>query len=239
MKNYQKLHYGEFYNMLSDVSSIKTTRRECFAPAEPVTADNQYQQRWYYSPDGQMAIRLPRNELGETLGKQNAADLKAMERVEERKNLCIGQTSHASCSKTCKGCHFSEYCDSVYRSNNGVGCKRKCDCCSSYVRQTVELDKPLGFNDDGTEVTFDLADENVDNIEGTYSDTEQRDAIAAIIATLDPLDRELWFCLVEKVRKTEIADRLHLTVDGVYYRQKKLERILRENEALKMIITNL
>ena len=237
MKNHQKQHYEEFYLMLSDGSSIKTSRRECFAPAEPVTSDKPYPQRWYYSPDQQMAIRLPRNELGEKFGKDNAVDLKSEERETERKNLCIGQTSHASCTVTCAECHFSDYCDSEYRAKNGVGCKRKCDCCSSYVRRTLELDKPLGFNDDGTEVTFNLADEAAD-IEATYSGTEQRDAIAAIIATLDPVDRELWFCLVNKIKKSEIAKRLHMTVDGVYYRQKRLERMLRENEALKKFFEN-
>ena len=237
MKNHQKQHYHEFYIMLSDGSSIKTSRRECFAPAEPVTSDKPYPQRWYYSPDQQMAIRLPRNELGEKFGKDNATDLKSEEREAERKNLCIGQTSHASCTVTCAECHFSDYCDSEYRAKNGVGCKRKCDCCSSYVRRTLELDKPLGFNDDGAEVTFDLADETAD-VEGTYSGTEQRDAIAAIIASLDPVDRELWFCLVRKIKKNEVADRLHMTVDGVYYRQKRLERMLRENEALKKFFEN-
>lgn len=237
MKNHQKQHFEEYHIMLSNGSSIKTTRRECFAPAEPVTKANPYPQRWYYSPDGQIAIRLPRNEIGETLGKQNAADLKSEERVTERKNLCIGQTSHTNCSKNCDGCPFRDYCDSEYRAKNGVGCKRKCDCCSSYVRRTLELDKPLSFNDDGTEVTFDLADESA-NIEGAYSDTEQKDSISAIIASLDPVDRELWFCLVRRIKKNEIADRLHMTVDGVYYRQKRLERLLRENEALKKIIKN-
>lgn len=237
MQNYQRKHYESYHLMLSDGSSIKTTRRECFAPAEPVTTDNPYPQRWFYSPDQQIAIRLPRNELGEKFGKDNAADLKSEERVTERKNLCVGQTSHASCSKTCAECRFSDYCDSKYRAKNGAGCKRKCDCCSLYVRRTLELDKPLGFYDDGTEVTFDLADEAAD-VEATYSDTEQQDAIAAVIASLDPVDRELWFCLVRKIKKDEIADRLHMTVDGVYYRQKRLERLLRENEALKKIFTN-
>ncbi|MDY4784093.1 hypothetical protein [Pygmaiobacter massiliensis] len=124
MKNYQKLHYEEYRIMLSDGSSIQTTRRECFAPAEPVTVDNPYPQRWFYSPDGQLAIRLPRNELGEQYGKDNAAELKSEERSTERKNLCIGQTSHASCCVTCDGCPFSTCCDSKYRAGNGVGCKR-------------------------------------------------------------------------------------------------------------------
>ncbi len=237
MQNYQRKHYEAYYLMLSDGSSIKTNRRECFAPSEPVTTDNPYPQRWYYSPDQQMAVRLPRNRLGGKLGKQNAADLKAEERNTERKNLCVGQTSHASCTVTCVDCPFSDYCESEYRVKNGAGCKRKCDCCSAYVRRTLELDKPLDFNDDGTEVAFDLADDSTD-IENTYSISEQRDSIAAIIASLGSVDRELWHCLVRKIKKDEIAKKLHLTVDGVYYRQKRLERLLRENEALRKIINN-
>lgn len=80
MKNYQKLSYQEYRVMLSDGSSIVTTRQECFS-IEPVSEDCPFKQRWYYSPDQYMAVRLPRNELGERLGKDNAADLKAQERL--------------------------------------------------------------------------------------------------------------------------------------------------------------
>lgn len=80
MRNYQKLHYEEYRIMLSDGSSIVTTRQECFSIG-PVSEDCPFKQRWYYSPDQYMAVRLPRNELGERLGKDNAADLKAQERL--------------------------------------------------------------------------------------------------------------------------------------------------------------
>ena len=80
MKNYQKLSYHEYRIMLSDGSSIVTTRQECFS-IEPASEDCLFKQRWYYSPDQYMAVRLPRNELGERLGKDNAADLKAQERL--------------------------------------------------------------------------------------------------------------------------------------------------------------
>ena len=83
MKNYQKLNYREYRIMLSDGSSILTTRQECFS-IEPAAEDCPYKQRWYYSPDQYMAVRLPRNKLGERLGKDNAADLKAQERLIER-----------------------------------------------------------------------------------------------------------------------------------------------------------
>lgn len=80
MKNYQKLSYQEYRVMLSDGSSIVTTRQECFS-IETASEDCPFKQRWYYSPDQYMAVRLPRNELGERLGKDNAADLKAQERL--------------------------------------------------------------------------------------------------------------------------------------------------------------
>ena len=80
MKNYQKLSYQEYRVMLSDGSSIVTTRQECFS-IEPTSEDCPFKQRWYYSPDQYMAVRLPRNELGERLGKDNAADLKAQDRL--------------------------------------------------------------------------------------------------------------------------------------------------------------
>ena len=232
MKNYQQFHYRTYYRMRPSGETIECSRQECFARAEAPTVDNPFVQRWYYSPDRDMAIRLPRNTMGDNSHKANAADLKGDERDTERKNLCIGQTSHASCTVTCADCRFNEYCDSGYRAKNGVGCKRKCDCCSSYVRRTLELDKPLGFNDDGTEVTFELADEGV-NIENAYADRERQDAIAEVIGSLDPIDQELWVCLIRKTKKADIADKLNMTVDGVYYRQKRLERLLRENETLK------
>jgi len=83
MKNYQKLSYQEYRVMLSDGSSIICTRQECFS-IEPAAEGCPYKQRWYYSPDKYMAVRLPRNERGERIGKDNAADLKAQERLIER-----------------------------------------------------------------------------------------------------------------------------------------------------------
>lgn len=83
MRNYQKLSYQEYRVMLSDGSSIVTTRQECFS-IEPVSENCPFKQRWYYSPDQYMAVRLPRNEFGERLGKDNAADLKAQERLISR-----------------------------------------------------------------------------------------------------------------------------------------------------------
>lgn len=80
MKNYQSLHYCHYYRMRQSGETVECTRQECFAPAETPTADNPFVQRWYYSPDREMAIRLPRNTMGDDTHKANAADLKLQER---------------------------------------------------------------------------------------------------------------------------------------------------------------
>lgn len=237
MFNYKSIHYEEYYTMFEDGTSSPIDRKTCFAPAESVTADNPYKQRWFYSPDHKLAIRLPRNELGERLGKDNAADLKAQERYTENKHICIGQTSHATCSVTCETCQFRDYCDSEYRKENGIGCTRKCDFCNSYVGRTLELDKPIGEDDSGNELTMDIADESSD-VEATYIVNDKNDLIQSVISALKPEDRELWKCLVYKVRKDEVAKRLGISVDGVTYRQNRLYRILLANPDLKNILKN-
>ena len=80
MKNYQQFHYRTYYRMRQSGETVECTRQECFAPAETPTADNPFVQRWYYSPDHEMAIRLPRNMMGDDTHKANAADLKSQER---------------------------------------------------------------------------------------------------------------------------------------------------------------
>lgn len=80
MKNYQKLSYQEYRIMLSDGSSIICTRQECFS-IEPAPEDCPYKQRWYYSPDRYLAVRRPATNSVSGLVKDNAADLKAQERL--------------------------------------------------------------------------------------------------------------------------------------------------------------
>lgn len=80
MKNYQQFHYCHYYRMRQSGETVECTRQECFAPAETPTVDNPFVQRWYYSPDREMAIRLPRNAMGDDTHKANAADLKSQER---------------------------------------------------------------------------------------------------------------------------------------------------------------
>lgn len=79
MLKYQSLHYLEYKEMFSNGECRSISRHECFAPTQKPTASNPLIQRWYYSPDQTIAIRLPRNAMGDEIGRENAADLKWLE----------------------------------------------------------------------------------------------------------------------------------------------------------------
>ena len=83
MKNYQRLHYKEYY-IQKDGKLIPCTRMECFSPGEPPTLDNPFKQRWYYAEDRSMAVRLERSELGHEWYKANASSLKDIERQDDK-----------------------------------------------------------------------------------------------------------------------------------------------------------
>ena len=231
MKNYQRLHYKHYYRMRPNGDAVECTRQECFAPAKTPTADNPFIQRWYYSPDREMAMRLSRNTKGDETYKANAADLKKQEREQGKTSLCIAQTSAATCPVTCETCPNRKYCESPHRATNGTGCKCKCDCCSVYMRRTLDLDRPLGFNDDGTEVMFELEDQSF--VETTCIADEQHLAILVAIGSLTPEERYLWDELLSEKTKAKIAEECDLSEGAIRKRVKKLARTLRENPALK------
>ena len=187
MRNYQKLYYQHYYEMLPNVMETEVTRRACFAPAEDPTPANPFKQRWYYDPEASYVIRLPRNQLGDDLGKRNAADLKASERYQVRKD------------KNCPG----------------------------------ELDRPITCGEDGNDIFIEVADEAAE-ILAILEDREQLSALISALNKLAPDERELWNCLAKKVKKQEIADRFGITLDGVYYREKRLKSILRSDATLKI-----
>ena len=82
------------------------------------------------------------------------------------------------------------------------------------------------------ESRFDVADDDAD----LGSIMEDRELLSILINVLDkllPEDRVLWQCMVRGEKKQDIADKLNLTIDGVYYREKRLRGILRSNPALR------
>lgn len=232
MKNYQRLHYCHYYRMRPSGETIECTRQECFAPPEAPTSDNPFVQRWYYSPDREMAVRLPRNSKGDGTHKTNAADLKKQEREQKNPNLCIGQTSTATCAVTCQNCSNRKYCDSPNQATNGISCKSKCDYCSLYRRRTFELDKPIPRTDDGDESGFEIADDTDCPVEVLIK-KETVSSIRIALDSLTPEERYLWDELLSEKTKAKIAEECGLSEGAIRKRVKKLAQTLRENPALK------
>ena len=232
MKNYQQFHYRHYYRMRPSGETVECTRQECFAPAEMPTADNPFVQRWYYSPDCEMAIRLPRNTMGDDTHKANAADLKSLERAQKKPNICIGQTSAATCAVICETCSNRKYCESPHLATNGIRCKRKCDYCSMYTRRTLELDKPMPRTNDGDESGFDIADDADGPVEILIK-KETQIAIFSAVDSLTPEERYLWDELLSEKTKAKIAEECGRSEGAIRKRVKKLARTLREDSALK------
>ena len=84
------------------------------------------------------------------------------------------------------------------------------------------------------ESRFDVADEEAD-IGAVMEDRELLSILISVLDKLLPEDRVLWQCMVRGDKKQDIANKLHITVDGVYYREKRLRGILRTNPELKRI----
>ena len=100
-----------------------------------------------------------------------------------------------------------------------------------------ELDKPIACGDDGNKVFLEVVDETADVL-AILEDRERLSALISALNKLAPDDRELWDCLVNNVKKQDIADRFKLTLDGVYYREKRIKSILCSNETLKSFYTD-
>lgn len=206
MKNYQKLYYENYFNMTPDGESLPVSRRACFEPPEAPAAENPFIQRWYYSPDKCIAIRLPRNKMGDDIGKANAADLKKMERDEARKFQCIWKGTKK--------------------------CDQNCDRCNHAVARTLELDKTTSEGDDDLESRYEPADETAD-IQMILEDESLLTSLIAVLEKLTQDEQTLWGFLINKSKKQDIANHFHLTLDGVRYREQKLFAKIRSEKTLR------
>lgn len=235
MLNYKALHYETYLKMDANGVTTSISRRACFAQPEKPTVDCPFIQRWFYSPDKAIAIRLPRNELGERLGKDNAAELKKKEREEAAKSQCVG-IMDVPCYVTCSQCPMDGCCGSKCIKTNGKGCRKKCEFCDHKISRTVELDKHF-TNDEGSDLEsrFDLPDESA-NPANIYADLESFNTLIAAFKRLEPSDQTLFRLMGTKAKKAVIAEKLDMTLDGVRYRENRLRKILRSDPTLEDIL---
>ncbi len=233
MLNYQQNHYKHYRILLEDGTEREVTREECFAPAEQPTEDNPYIQRWYYSPDGFLAIRLPRNAMGQAVKQANGADLKYCERSEKRKSACVGQTDKSLCRVTCDDCCYADFCTLPEREDNGYACKEKCKGCTVKKSMFKSMDVPIGEDDSGDPITMEF-DAGV-NIEDELCRKEEEnlfeELMGKFIESLNEADRTLYNCLKARMPLEDIAGLLGKHVNTVSYRRDRLyEKYLRFKE---------
>ena len=209
------------YYILSEdgKQETKVTRAECLARTE--VPDGELPQRWFVDEESGVVVRLPRNQEGEKLARENMRFI-----WREAKHI------ERNCSCVFKG---TEKCQEWKPEADG---SVKCDCCQRPNRsRTVELDMRFQLansgDGDGPEACFEPAD-SID-IQSVIEDQALLDTLYAALATLAQEDLDLikdifWHGKTER----QIAPLLGLKESkSVNKRKHRVLEILRNNPALK------
>ncbi len=247
MLNRQKLFYDEYRILLEDGTEIKVTKAECFAPGEKPTKDNPYKQRWYYSPDQKVAIRLPRTKEGERRYLDNDAELKSIERDLAHQKECVGRFFKKLCPINCDNCPLKDSCNLPCRSKNGYGCEKKCADCSSRISLFIPLDKPIGTNDNGESIYPDYG--SGEDVEADYIQREENreylDLVEEMKKSLDDDEMRLYKCFDNKMSAEDIMAEFNFETDYEFKQHKKalMEKFtmkwLRENHEREEMVKGL
>lgn len=201
--------FGEpmIYYTLSDDGKIhtETSRAACLARSEE--PENSFPQRWYVDEESGLVVRLPRNQMGEDLARENMRSIWREQKYQERKFQC------------------------VWKGTNK--CDQKCETCKSRTSRTVELDKPLGNDSDGSDTFYEPADPT--DITEFLEQKAVLDTLYAALATLTQKDRELITdrIILEKTVR-ELAPKYDFKSSrSITVHVRRILDILRNDEALK------
>lgn len=209
------------YYLLSEDGKQETevTRAECLARAE--APGNKFPQRWFVDGEAGIVVRLPRNQAGEDLARENMRFIWSEAKYQERRYACL-----------LKG---TEKCGGWKTAEDG---SRECDSCQRrFKSRTIELDALFQREDSGngdkTESQYEPA--NPDDIQAVLEEKALLDTLYAALATLAQEDIDLikdifWHGKTER----ELAPLLGLKEPkSVNKRKHKILEALRNNEALK------
>jgi len=195
------------YYTLSDDGKIhtETSRAACLARSEE--PENSFPQRWYVDEESGLVVRLPRNQMGEDLARENMRSIWREQKYQERKFQC------------------------VWKGTNK--CDQKCETCKSRTSRTVELDKPLGNDSDGSDTFYEPADPT--DITEFLEQKAVLDTLHAALAALTQKDRELIIdrIILEKTVR-ELAPKYDFKSSrSITVHVRRILDILRNDEALK------
>ncbi len=151
------------YYTLSDDGKIHTevSREVCLARIEE--PNNPFPQRWYVDEESGLVVRLPRNQMGEDLARDNMRFIWREQKRQERKFQCIWKGTNK--------------------------CNQKCEVCESRTSRTIELDKPLSKDTDGSDRYFEPSDPT--HITDILEQKALLDTLYSALAALTQEDRDL------------------------------------------------
>ena len=195
------------YYALSDDGKIHTevSRSVCLTHTEE--PENPFPQRWYVDEESGLVVRLPRNQMGDDLARDNMRSIWREQKHQERKFQC------------------------VWKGTNK--CDQKCETCNSRMSRTVELDKPLGNDSDGSDTFYEPADPT--DITEFLEQKAVLDTLYAALATLTQKDRDLIKdrIILEKTVR-ELAPKYDFKSSrSITVHVRRILDILRNDEALK------
>lgn len=197
------------YYTLSDDGKIHTEVSRAVCLAHTDETDNPFPQRWYVDEESGLVVRLPRNQMGEDLARDNMRYIWREQKHQERKFQC------------------------VWKGTNK--CDQKCETCKSRTSRTVELDEPLNNNvdGDGTDTYFEPSDPT--DITDILEQKAVLDTLYAALAALTQKDHDL---IKDRVvfEKTvrELAPKYGFKSSrSITVHVRRILDILRNDEALK------
>jgi hypothetical protein len=196
------------YYILSEdgTQQSKVTREECLVRIDEPGIE--FPQRWYVDEESGLVVRLPRNQMGEDLARDNMRFIWREAKYQERKFQCIWKGTN-NCDQNCE------------------------DCEKKRVSRTVELDKPLGNGVDGENKYFEPSDPT--DISDILEQKAVFDTLYAALAALTQRDSDLIkdrIVLEKTVRK--LAPKYGFKSSrSITVHERRILDILRNDEALK------
>ena len=220
------------YYILSEdgAQEFKVTRAECLARSEE--PEEPFPQRWYVDEESGLVVRLPRNQRGEELARDNMRYIWREDKRQERKASCIVEGSNR-CPVTCAKCPMNTVCESKHKAKCGLSCVKKCESCSLIQTREVELDKTYTADDGDSISRFEPADPA--DIADILEQKAVLDTLYAALAALTQEDRNLITdrVILEKTVR-ELAPKYGFKSSrSITVHERRILDILRNDEALK------
>jgi len=188
----------------------------------------------YVDDEAGCVFLLPRNDLNETIARENMQYIWREDKHDERELSCAAKGT-TRCPISCESCCVYDTCESEHRATNGLLCAKKCEFCDLCASRIVELDVPL--NDNGNEegeARFIEITDSADFV-GILEDEALLNTLYKALGALVEKDQNLmrgiyWDEKTVRELATELGFKQSTSISS---HKRRILEILRQNEALK------